>query len=168
MRPQRAGAMLAVASALIAPGFGKAQQPATMPGMNMPAAIPDRPGLGDLMTAFVQPRHIKLALAGAQKNWPYAAYELNELNETFERVAKLVPRHGNLVIPDALAATVKQPMDVLGRAIKAQDAAAFTAAYADLTAACNACHASADHPVIVIQVPTASPFVDQDFAPPKK
>ena len=28
-----------------------------------------RPGLGDLMTMTVQPRHIKLGLAGREKNW---------------------------------------------------------------------------------------------------
>jgi predicted dinucleotide-binding enzyme len=28
------------------------------------------------MTAFVEPRHIKIGLAGAAQNWPYAAYEL--------------------------------------------------------------------------------------------
>ena len=31
-----------------------------------------RPGLGDLMTMTVQPRHIKIALAGREKNWAYA------------------------------------------------------------------------------------------------
>lgn len=132
------------------------------------SAAPYRPGLGDLMTAFVQPRHIKLGLAGAQQNWPYAAYELAELIEAFEDVAKLVPQHGSLAIPAAIASTVKQPMRALDQAIKAEDAGAFTRAYADLTAACNACHQSADHPMLVIRVPTGSAFPDQDFAPLKK
>jgi hypothetical protein len=45
---------------------------------------------------------------------------------------------------------------------------AFTKAYGDLTAACNACHQSADHPMIVIQVPTVSTsYPDQDFSPLK-
>ena len=41
---------------------------------NAPATAPQayRPGLGDLMTMTVQPRHIKLGLAGQEKNWPYA------------------------------------------------------------------------------------------------
>jgi hypothetical protein len=78
-----------------------------------------------------------------------------------------VLKHGTLAIPPAIAATVKQPMDALDTAIKAKDEAAFTKAYAELTASCNACHQSADHPMIVIQVPTASPYSDQDFNPPK-
>ena len=142
------------------------------PSMNMnetKSAAPYHPGLGELMTAFVQPRHIKLGLAGAAGNWGYAAYELKELTESFDDVAELVPKHGNLAIPEAIASTVKQPMAALDAAIKAKDTAAFTKAYANLTTACNACHRSADHPMIVIQVPTASAFPDQDFrSPPRK
>lgn len=148
-----------------------AQQQKGTPGMNMPetkSAKPYHPGLGELMTAFVQPRHIKLGLAGAAQNWAYAAYELGELRETFDDVAELVPKHGNLATPDAIAATVKQPMQALDAAIKAKNEAAFTQAYADLTASCNVCHQSADHPMIVIKVPVATaPFPDQDFSPPK-
>jgi hypothetical protein len=169
---------LAIVAALAAPAA--AQQ--KMPGMNMPGGsmagmdmhevlskTPYHPGLGELMIAFVQPRHIKLGLAGAAGNWAYAAYELGELQETFEDVGKLVVKHGNLEIAPAVAATVKQPMDALDAAIKAKDQAVFTKAYADLTAGCNACHQSADHPMIVIQVPTVSgtAFPDQDFNPPK-
>jgi hypothetical protein len=156
------------------------QQHMNMPGMNMPmknmpgmdmdetlSKAPYHPGLGALMTAFVQPRHTKLGLAGAAQNWPLAAYELDELNETFKDVGKLVLKHGNLEIAPAIASTVKQPMDELDKAIKAKDQVAFAKAYADLTAGCNSCHQSADHPMIVIQIPTVSgtAFPDQDFNP---
>jgi len=159
---------LAIFAAATEPGM--AQQKMHMPGMGMDKGAPGaayHPGLGDLMTAFVQPRHIKLGLAGAAQNWAYAAYELNELRETFEDVGKLVPKHGNLDIPPAIASTVAPPMDAVDAAIKAKDQAAFTQAYANLTAACNACHQSADHPMIVIQVPafTGTGFSDQDFSP---
>jgi hypothetical protein len=157
---------------LVAPDPGATQQQRmNMPGMNMSetkSAAPYHPGLGELMTAFVQPRHIKLGLAGSAQNWPYAAYELGELSKTFEDVAKLVPKHGNLLVPEMIAATVKPPIAVLGAVIKAKDAAAFAKAYADLTAACNACHQAAGHPMIVIQVPAGSAFPDQDFRPPEK
>jgi hypothetical protein len=36
------------------------------------------------MTMTVQPRHTKLGLAGREGNWPYAAYELHELQEAFD------------------------------------------------------------------------------------
>lgn len=166
----RAVAFAAALVVVATPRLGRAQQHMNMPGMNMEetkSAAAYHPGLGDLMTAFVQPRHIKLGLAGREHNWDYAAYELGELREAFEDVAKQVPKHGDLAIPAAIAATVDQPMTALGAAIKAKDAAGFTTAYAALTQSCNACHQSADHPAIVIRVPSESAFPDQDFRPRK-
>jgi mono/diheme cytochrome c family protein len=58
-------------------------------------------------------------------------------------------------------------MEAVEAAIKAKDTAAYTKAYADLTASCNACHQSAGHPEIMIQVPTVLFFPDQDFRPQK-
>jgi hypothetical protein len=150
-------AIVAIAGSVIAlPGLASAQKPAF------------HPGLGDLMTAFVQPRHTKLGLAGNEQNWPYATYELNELREAFDDVAEMVPKYRNLAVPEMFAATVKPAFAALDKAVKAKDASQFNAAYGQLTAACNACHQSTDHAVIVIQVPTASPFADQDFRPQSK
>jgi len=143
-----------------------------MPGMNMDetkSSAAYRPGLGDLMTTLVQPHHIKLGLAGAGQNWPLAAYELDELQETFDTVGKLIVKHGNLQIAPTIAATVTPAMDPLEKSIAAKDGAAFTKAYAALTDACNACHRSADHAMIVIKVPDSAgaAFPDQAFAPAK-
>jgi len=120
------------------------------------------------MTAFVQPRHIKLGLAGQMQNWAYAVCELDELRETFDDVGKLVPIDGPLAIPAAIASTVQPPMEALDAAIKAKDPVGFTKAYGELTAACNACPQSADKGMIAIQAPTVSAFPDQDFRPPKR
>jgi hypothetical protein len=167
--------LLALAVLVAATVPGVAQQKMNMPAKTMSdmdmhetkSNAPYRPGLGELMTAFVQPHHIKLGLAGAAQNWPLADYELDELRETFEDIGKLIIKHGNLEIAPAIASTVKPSMDAVDTAIKAKDQAAFAKAYADLTAACNACHQSADHAMIVIQVPafTGSGFPDQDFNP---
>jgi len=132
-----------------------------------PPANPDaRLGLGDYMTAFVQPRHAKLGLGGQARNWAYVAYEQGELDETFEMIEKAVPRYRDSAMSD-LMQIAKQPMANLEAAIKARDAAKFDAAYAELTDACNACHRATEHPMIVIQVPKASMFPNQSFAPPK-
>ncbi len=151
---------------MLAPEPGDAQQPMDMSQTKAVGSY--HPGLGELMTAFVQPRHIKLGLAGRDRNWAYAAYELGELSETFDDVAQLVPTHHNLPIAAMIASTVKPPMAALAAAIKSNDAAAFATAYAALTASCNACHQSAGHQAIVIQIPTVSSFPDQDFRPPQK
>src|ERR1700685_4259615 len=88
------------------PGMHMPANPPTaaMPGMNMEdeySKLVFRPGLGELMLAFVQPRHIKLGLAGAAQNWDYAAYELNELQETFDGIGQLILKQGDLAItPD--------------------------------------------------------------------
>jgi hypothetical protein len=145
----RLGVSFAVLLVLGPPESSTAQQQMNMPETK--SAAPYHPGLGELMTAFVQPRHM-----------------LGELSETFDDVAELVPKHDGLPIPEMIASSVKQPMAVLDAAIKARDAAAFSKAYASLTGSCNACHQSARHPMIVIQVPTVSAFPDQDFRPPQK
>jgi hypothetical protein len=126
-----------------------------------------RPGLGDLMTTTVQPRHTKLGLAGQEKNWVYAAYELHELEEAFERAAHVWPIYRKTNIAELVVTTTKAPMEAVAAAIKSADAAKFTEAYAQLTATCNACHQSTERPFVVIQAPKASPFPDQDFRPPK-
>jgi hypothetical protein len=125
-----------------------------------------QPGLGDLMTAFIQPRHIKLGLGGQARNWDYAAYEWSELNETFELVEKQVPKYGDMAMADLLQ-IVKKPMTSLEAAIKARDGSKFDTAYEALTGACNACHQTLDRKPIVIQVPKAAMFPDQSFAPQK-
>jgi hypothetical protein len=162
--------LAAIVLLVLAAPLSLAQQRGSTPGTNMEetkSTAPYHPGLGELMTAFVQPRHIKLGLAGQAQNWDYAAYELGELRETFDDVGKLVPKHGNLAIPAAIASTVTPAMAALDAAIKAKDEAAFNKAYGELTLSCNACHQSADHPMIVIQAPTVSAFPDQDFRAPK-
>jgi hypothetical protein len=137
------------------PSLATAQQP-------HPAAV------GDLMTALVRPRHIKLGLAGNEQNWPYAAYELDQLRETFADLAEILPKYRDSSIPDLIRSTGTQPLAALDRAIQAKDGNQFTAAYGQLTASCNACHQSYDRTVIVIQAPTASVFPDQDFRPSTK
>jgi hypothetical protein len=124
-----------------------------------------RPGLGDLMTMTVQPRHIKLALAGREKNWVYAAYELHELQEAFERVAHVWPVWRSVPIAELVSGFTQKPMTLAEQAIKARDSAQFASAYEQLTNACNTCHQSAGRGMIAIQVPTASTFPDQDFQP---
>jgi hypothetical protein len=139
-----------------------AQTPATPQG---PAPQAYRPGLGDLMTMTVQPRHTKLGLAGREKNWSFAAYELHE--ESFERIVRDWPMYRKTNIAELMAATTKEPMDAVSQAIKSADATKFDEAYARLTATCNACHQSTERAFVVIQVPQASPFPDQDFRPVK-
>lgn len=132
-----------------------------------PAAIPIpyQPSMSDLMNIGVQPRHIKLWLAGKQQNWVYATYELEELRNAFARVGRTVPIYRTLDIPALTTAFMQQSLDALDTAIKNHDAKAFTAAYRQLTDSCNACHRGAQHEMVVVKVPDANAYVDQDFRP---
>ncbi len=118
------------------------------------------------MTMTVQPRHIKLALAGREKNWPYAAYELHQLEESFDRVARYWPQWRKNPIADMMAVT-KEPMATLSQAIKNADFEQYNAAYKRLTDSCNSCHQGTNVGVNAIVVPDASTFPDQDFRPAK-
>jgi hypothetical protein len=125
------------------------------------------PSLGDLMTMAVQPRHLKLGIAGREKNWGYAKYEVSELKNAFARVARTIPVYRNADLAALMTALTTEPLKDVEQAIAAGDAGRFKAAYGKLTSTCNACHLSQDHPMIVIQVPSASTFPDQDFRVPR-
>jgi hypothetical protein len=129
-----------------------------------PSTQPDyHPSFGDLMTMAVQPRHIKLGLAGKQRNWSYAAYELSELRNAFARIARTIPKYQSVDTAELMTAVVKVPLEVMDQAIMSGDLSQFTAAYARLTNACNACHQSLKHAAVVIKIPDASQYPDQDF-----
>jgi hypothetical protein len=124
---------------------------------------PYRPGLGDLMTTTVQPRHIKLAFAGREKNWVYAAYELHELEEAFDRLSVQWPQWQRVRIVELVETMIRDPLYELGLAIKDKNETEYASAYAKLTEACNACHQAAKRPFVVIQEPKDDSFPDQDF-----
>ena len=138
----------------------------TLSGGPAPAqtAQPDyHPSLGDLMTMAVQPRHIKLGLAGRARNWGYLTYEASELRNAFNRVARTVPTYRNQDMAGMVAANIKDPLDHLDEAIKARDGRRFDSAYAEVTRACNSCHQGLGHAEVVIQPPQAGMYPDQSF-----
>lgn len=123
------------------------------------------PGLGEFMTAYVQPHHIKLGLAGREKNWPLAAYEANELRETFEDVATYQGKWHDLPITKLVETNMEPALKAVDSAIEAKDADGFGKAFAKLSTACNACHKATDHGFIVVKPPSADSFPDQQFRP---
>jgi hypothetical protein len=152
----------------VAPHGAWAQAAPTATPAAAPAVTtqPDyHPSMGDLMTMAVQPRHIKLGLAAKQKNWTYASYELNELRNAFARIARTIPKYQTMDTAEMMTALTKAPLDALEQAITTANSAQFGAAYLQLTQTCNACHLSQKHGPVVIKVPDAAMFSDQDFRP---
>ena len=167
--------MLAATFAAAASSIAAAQNAA--PGEAPPAAAPaPRPGGGlvildfkpamdDLMTMLVQPRHLKLYYAGQEKNWTLAAFQSNELRAALARIGRTIPTYRNIGVDTAVASIFSDKLKAVDAAIKAADPGQFMSTYKEMTAACNACHAGMEHPFLVIKVPDAMNYPDQEFRP---
>ena len=130
-------------------------------------AQPYTPGLVEFMM-HVQSHHAKLWLAGNARNWDLADYQVDELKELLEDIAKRVPDYKGTPVGKMIEAATMPPIGDIEGAIKSRDSAKFAAAFNRLTAACNACHEAANRGFIVIQRPATSPFPNQSFAPRRK
>lgn len=146
--------------ATVALAAARAQQPA--PPVQQ-STVPYAMTMGDMMNTFIQPRHAKLGIAGHAGNWPLAEYALVEIRQAFAGIVKAQPKFHGYPVADLADAALKQPLAAVEDAIKVEDARKFAAAYDQLTQGCNACHASLDHPFVVIKVPQASAFPNQEF-----
>ena len=152
-------ATLAVAAFL--PLAGQAADP--------PVGAEPRLSLADHMTLLVQPRHLKVGLAGRERNWEYLKHGIHELEEALEHAGKAVPKWRDLDIAALIKGATEAPIEAVEAAIEKKDGTAFDAAYQRLTDACNACHQSTKVGMIVIQVPKGpSPFLNQDLRPVTK
>jgi hypothetical protein len=125
------------------------------------------PGLVEFMLT-VQSHHTKLWLAGNARNWELADYQVDELKEVLEEIAKRVPTYRDVPVGQMIEAVTMPPIGDIETAIRARDGAKFAGAFDKLTAACNACHEAANRRFVVIQRPASSPFPNQSFAPRKK
>lgn len=123
------------------------------------------PGLGEFMTAAVQPHHIKIWMAGHAGNWALAEYEAKELRETFEDIATYQPVWNNFPIGKLAETNLVPPLDELDKAIKDKSQTGFKKAYDTVTAGCNSCHQATGNAFIAIKTPSGPDFPDQDFAP---
>jgi hypothetical protein len=122
------------------------------------------PGLGEIMT-LQQMRHSKLWFAGKARNWGLADYEVDELKEGFEDVAKLFPKVNDVATAPVIEGITSKQIADLEKAVEAKDRTKFASAFDQLTAACNGCHQQTKHGFIAIQRPTALPYTNQVFAP---
>jgi len=155
---------LMMSSVLAATSCRQPSPPATANAAASPAPEPFVPGLGEIMS-LQQMRHTKLWLAGQARNWELAAYELDELGEGFDDVVRLHPTHKDSPVApkDAIPKMVPAPLDELRKAVEKRDAAAFTAAYDQLTEACNGCHVATNFAFNRVQRPATNPYPNQAF-----
>ena len=170
MKQRLAGiAAIAVSVLAVGAGAGLAQQPAAPAAAPVAspqggaAASPYAMTMGDMMNTLIQPRHAKLGLAGHAENWRLAQYASAEIRQAFAGIAKAQPKFAGMPIGTLVDVAMVPPLNAIDAAIKQQDAAKFTAAYGQLTQGCNACHMELDHAYVVIKIPDASVFPNQEF-----
>lgn len=123
-----------------------------------------RPSLGDQMNAL-QLRHAKLWFAGEAANWPLATFELEELEETLERVARWHADNKEIPMAPSIKAYTQQGRYAVAQSIAKQSTENFVAAFDRLTDGCNQCHHAAHHGFIVIGRPSSPPTSNQKWAP---
>lgn len=125
------------------------------------AQTPPKPSvrLADVMSAL-QSRHSKLWTAGQQRNWELAGYQLEQIKSGLGDAIGLYND-----IPVTSVTLIDGPLKSIDGAIAARSGPAFTKAFGELTAGCNACHQSVGRGFIVMTIPTMSPFGNQSFVP---
>jgi hypothetical protein len=174
-RPQRIpsgwsrGASIAIGAACLVGVAAVAVAQAPAPAAPRPAPKPSvytdyHPNLSDMMTMLIQPRHTKLGLGVRSRNWVYAGYEVGELRGAFRRIVASMPTYEGADTA-GLVMMMTAPIDKLQAAIRAKDAKAADAAYAEVTDTCNMCHGTQNRSYIDIRVPTTPMYSDQDFNP---
>lgn len=145
-----------IAGLVLAADFACAQQAGTQ-GEGAAEESENLPRLSEIMERQ-QMRHIKLWFAGNASDWALADYELDQLKDGFDDVAKL--------LGGALAQQhVGGALSLLEKSIDTKNHQAFVSAFDRLSAGCNACHRTLDHAFIVIQRPALLPYSDQGFSP---
>lgn len=126
-----------------------------------------KPRLGEIM-GVIQQHHAKLYYAGTEANWPLAAYELNEIQESLDDAMQLYPdkfKEVRVPLPELIRTMTKPTIAQVQEAIQQKNEKSFVQAYQALSVSCSSCHVAANDPFIRIKTPTAGMFSDQEFAP---
>ena len=166
-----AAAAIGIAQGAPAPApAAKGAPPAAAGKAPAPLVILDfKPTLSDLMTMLIQPRHLKLWAAAQQRNWTLAAFELNEMRSAFDKIAATIPKYPQPTTSVDLGPTFISLMgpkiQQVNGAITGQNPMQFATAFNDMTTTCNSCHEALNHPYLVIKVPDATGYPNQDFRP---
>lgn len=161
MRPSIRIVVIALATVLTLAGQAFLSKPRLQAQPSDTSYVPD---LGDLM-ATMQLRHLKLAWAGALKNWELASYEVGQMRKSFDAAAKRYPVFQNVQLAKLIADISEPALKEIDDSIKAKDHTGVTRGFKNLTDACNSCHKAAGFGFIAIHVPTSMPFSDQAFVP---
>lgn len=90
----------------------------------------------DVAMVEVGQRYTDLYWAGRDANWEAAAYQVQKMRLAIENGLERRPKRAASARP-----FLAGPLAVMDEAVASREAARFTAAFQELTVACNACHA---------------------------
>ncbi len=120
-----------------------------------------KPGLGDLMLG-IQMHHNKLYFAGREDNWPLAQFEHDEIMEMVKQAGEIEKERPEVKL---FRSMIYPQLDSLQLSISQKNEEHFSAAFTNLTAACNNCHAATKFNFNRIIIPEHPPFTNQEFSP---
>ena len=83
-----------------------------------PSATNYVPSISDLMIATIQPRHVRLWIAGNSGDWAFAAYELGNLKGAFDRLGRAHPMEHEIPLQGMISSVTAQPFEDMHKAIE--------------------------------------------------
>lgn len=117
-----------------------------------------KPGLGEFMIN-IQLHHAKLWFAGLNENWKLAAFEIDEMKESFEDIQKYeTEREETKMVP-----LIYPPLDSIRTAVDKRNISEFKESFTLLTNTCNVCHTENHFKFNKIKTPDTPPFSNQVF-----
>ena len=94
----------------------------------------------------------ELYWAGAEENWPLAAYQLTKIRLAMDLANQRRPKRAA-----SYAAFFDEGLPEINEAVAAKDKAAFDTGFDVLTAACNSCHVAENLEFFVVRKPDYRP-----------
>ena len=117
-----------------------------------------KPGLGEFMIN-IQLHHAKLWFAGLNENWKLAAFEIDEMKESFEDIQKYeTEREETKMVP-----LIYPSLDSIRTVVGKKDISEFKESFTLLTNTCNVCHTENHFEFNKIKIPDMPPFGNQVF-----
>ena len=111
-----------------------------------------------------------LWFAGQARNWPLAAFYLNETRSHLRWAVRVRPVRqtsaGQVDLRSILDGTDRSLLTTLQKTVEARDQSGFSKAYQDMLTGCYACHQASEKPYLRPRVPDAPEGRMIDFAPP--
>lgn len=117
-----------------------------------------KPGLGEFMSG-IQVHHAKLYFAGQHANWGLADFEIHEIMESLDDIAKYASDRSET----KLVTMLNPVLDSVNAAITRKDLAGFNRSFIVLTNTCNKCHQAVHYEFNKVKIPSTPPYSNQEF-----